>query len=52
MNGDQIGNGADFLAFRLSFMQPTPNLGFDFDGDGQITGADFLQFRRRFMVAF
>ena len=44
----ELLNDADFLAFRLSFMQPLANLAFDNDGDGQVTAADFLQFRLRY----
>ena len=48
-NGDRTVNGADFLAFRLAFLQQPVNPSFDFDGDGQVNGGDFLQFRLRFL---
>ena len=35
-NGDGTVNGADFLAFRLAFLQQPVNLYFDYDGDGQV----------------
>ena len=48
-NGDATVTGADFLAFRLAFLQQPANPSFDFNGDGQVNGADFLQFRLRFL---
>lgn len=49
--GDGDGDGdvdpADFLAFRLSFLNNSST--FNFNGSGQVTSADLLQFRVRFL---
>lgn len=46
-DGNKVVDSADFLAFRLAFLNPSE--AFDHDGSGNVDATDFLAFRLNFL---
>ncbi|MBX7103338.1 MAG: hypothetical protein K1X57_04615 [Gemmataceae bacterium] len=49
VDGNRAVNAADFMAFRLAFLQSSTI--FSFDGSGTVDADDFMQFRLRFLTS-